>query len=62
MVGLVRKLKLTKTCQKPLENHTSVLLCKKRLQKIANIRKIMAKIEHRAKAIAFAKWSAWIEN
>ena len=37
MVGLGRKLKFTKTCEKPLYNHTRVVLCKKRLQKVANI-------------------------
>ena len=40
MVCLGRKLKLTKTCEKPLYNHTRVVLCKKRLPKIANIRKM----------------------
>ena len=39
MVSLGRKLKFTKTCEKRLYNHTWVVVCKKGLQKIANIKK-----------------------
>ena len=47
--------------------HIAVVLCKKRLQKTANIRKIkgilkMAKNAHQAKAIAFAKSSLCVKN
>ena len=59
-VSLGRKLKFTKTCEKRLYNHARVVLCKKRLQEVANQSKNdsclkMAKIGHYAKAIAFAK-------
>ena len=40
MGSLGRKLKFAKTCEKRLYNHTTVVLCKKRLQKKANIRKM----------------------
>ena len=42
MASLARKLKFTKTSEKPLYNKTRVVLCKKRLQKKANIRKLTA--------------------
>ena len=42
MVSLGRKLKFTKTREKRLYNHTRVVLCKKRLQKIDNIQKMTA--------------------
>ena len=45
----------------------AVVLCKKRLEKTANIRKMRAflklgKNNHQAKAIALAKWSLWVKN
>ena len=40
MVSLGQKLKMPKTCDKRLYKHITVVLCKKRLQKTANIRKI----------------------
>ena len=46
MVSLGPKLKFTKTCEKCLYYHIRVLLRKKQLQKIANIRKMTA----------FGKW------
>ena len=47
--------------------HIAVVLCKKRLEKTANIRKVrafskLAKSGHQAKAIAFAKSSLWVKN
>ena len=37
MVSLVQKLKMPKTCHKRLYKHIRLVLCKKRLQKAANI-------------------------
>ena len=67
MVGLGPKLKMPKTCDKRLYKHITLVLCKKRLQKTANIRKMrpfskIGKNGHNAKAIAFAKWSVWVQN
>ena len=47
--------------------HIEVVLCKKRLEKTANIGKNesilkMAKNGHQAKAIEFAKSSLWLKN
>ena len=46
MVSLGPKLKFTKTCEKRLYNDTRVVVCKKRMQQKANIRKMTA----------FGKW------
>ena len=67
ILSLGQKLKLPKTCEKPLYKHIRVVLCKKRLQKTANIRKmrgflIKAKNGHNAKAIAHAKYSVWVKK
>ena len=40
VVSLGQKLKLRKECEKQLQKHITVVLCKKRLQKTANIRKM----------------------
>ena len=47
--------------------HIAVVLCKKRLEKTANIRKMraflkMAKNGHQVKAIDLAKSSLWVKN
>ena len=42
MVSLAQKLKMPKTCQKRLYQHITVVLCKKRLQKTANIGEMRA--------------------
>ena len=47
--------------------HIAVVVCKKRLQKTANIRKMrafqkIAKNGHQAHAIAFAKSFLWVKN
>ena len=67
-------IKLPKTCEKRLYNHIRVVLCKKRLQKTANTRKMrekysknesilkMAKNGHNAKAIAHEKYSLWVKQ
>ena len=39
---LGQKLKMPKTCQKRFYNHVRVVVCKKRLQKTPNIRKMRA--------------------
>ena len=41
-IFLGQKLKLPKTYEKPLYKHITVPLCKKRLQKTVNIRKMRA--------------------
>ena len=41
-VTLGQKIKLPKTCEKRFYKHIRVVLCKKRLQKTANIRKMRA--------------------
>ena len=38
----VKKIKLPKTCEKRFHKHIKVVLCKKRLQKKADIKKIKA--------------------
>ena len=40
MVSLGQKIKLLKTCKKRLYNHIIVVLCKKRIEKTANIGEI----------------------
>ena len=40
MVSLGQKIKLLKTCEKRLYNHIIVVLCKKRIEKTANIREM----------------------
>ena len=67
ILSLGRKLKLPKPCEKRFYKHIKVVLCKKWLEKTANIREMrvflkMAKIGHNAKAIAHAKYSVWVEN
>ena len=71
MVSLGQKLKIPKTCKKPLYKNIRVVLCKKPLEKKNNNKywrnKTILKIGHLAKAIvhakniAFAKWSVWIQ-
>ena len=56
-----KNLKLPKTCQKRLQRHVKVVLCKKRPQnppKYSRNDKFakMAKIGHNTKAIGLAKW------
>ena len=70
MVGLGQKLKMSKTCEKPFYKNIRVVLCKKtdwknkkdsrneRILKIGHL----AKPRAHAKAIAFAKWSVWVNN
>ena len=43
---LLKKIKLPKTCEKRLNKHIRVVLCEKRLEKTAHIRKMRA----------FSKW------
>ena len=68
ILSLGQKIKLPKTCQKRFYKHIRVVLCKKRLEKTANIRKIrafifkMAKNGHNAKAIAHAKYPVWVKK
>ena len=67
MVSLGEKLKMPKRCDKKLYKHIRLVLCKKRLQKAANIFRNetilkIGKNGHYAKAIAFAKWSVWVKN
>ena len=40
MVSLRQKIKLLKTCEKRLHKHITFVLCKKRVEKTANIRKM----------------------
>ena len=69
MVSFARRLKFTKSSEKPLYNQTRVVLCKKRPppQK-ANIRKQTAfrkwpKLATKQRlCIAFAKWSVSLED
>ena len=60
---------MLKTCEKPLFKNSTLILCKKRLEKAPNIaEKKIFKIDHiakaiaHAKAIAFPKWSVWVKN
>ena len=70
MISLSRKLKMPKTCEKPFYKNSTVALCKRRLEKNTKywrnetILKIchLAKALAHAKALAFAKWSAWVKN
>ena len=64
MVSLGQKLKIPKTCEKPLYKTIRVVLCKKRSKNTKYSRyETILKIGHLAKAIAhakdkaFAKWS-----
>ena len=63
IVTLCRKLKMHKNMPKTFLQHIAVVLCKKRLQKTANI-KNWEDIEngYQAKAIDFAKSSLWVKN
>ena len=68
ILSLGQKIELPKTCEKRFYKHISFVLCKKRLPKSANIRKMrknilkMAKNGHNAKAIAHAKCSVWVKK
>ena len=42
ILTLGQKIKLLKTCEKPFYKHIKLVLCKKRLEKTANIRKMRA--------------------
>ena len=42
ILSLGQKIKLPKTCEKRLDKHVKVVLCKKRLQKTGNFIKIRA--------------------
>ena len=63
-------LKMQKNMLKTFLQHTEVVLCKKRFEKTANIRKMRAFLKlpkiaengHQAKAIGFAKSSLWVKN
>ena len=65
---LLEKKKLPKTCGKRFYELIKFVLCEKRLEKTANIRKSdyfilkIAKNGHNAKAIAHAKYSVWVKN
>ena len=54
MVSLGQKLKMPKTCEKPFSNNSTLVLCKKQLEKAPNIgeKKTILKIDHLPKAIA----------
>ena len=69
MVSLGQKFKKPKTYEKPFYKNSTVVLCKKRLEKAQILeRKTILRIDHlpkaiaHAKAIAFAKWSVWVKN
>ena len=66
IVTLGQKLKMHKNMLKTFLQHIAVVLCKKRLQKTANIREIRAfwKLQKwpQAKAIDFPKSSLWVKN
>ena len=66
MVSLRQKLKMPKRCEKRLDDHITVVVCKKALKKTAYIRKCEhfqnAKNGHNAKAIAHAKYSVWVKK
>ena len=56
IVSLGQKLKMPKRCEKPFYKNSTLVLCKKRLEKAPNIgEKEIFKIDHIAKAIAHAK-------
>ena len=70
MVSLGQKLKMPKACEKPFYKYSTVVLCKKWLDKapIIEKKKTIFKIDHlpkaiaHAKPIAFAKLSVWVKN
>ena len=71
MVSLGQKLKILKTCLTPFHKNSTVLLCKKRLEKTPTIPEAsetifkighLAKAIAHAKAIAFSQWSLWVKN
>ena len=67
IVTLGQKLKMHKNMLKTFLQHIAVVLCKKRLEKTANIQKNqsilkIAKNGHQAKAIDLAKSSLWVKN
>ena len=68
ILSLGQKIKLPKTCEKRLYKHTRVVLCKKGLEKTANIRKMRAfwkwpKIATmQSLYIAYAKYSVWVKK
>ena len=71
MVSLGQKLKMSKTCEKPFQGNIRVVLCKKPARKNKNIQEIrdilqklaiLSKPIAQAKAIAFAKWSVWVQK
>ena len=64
MVSLAQKLKWPKTCEKRFYKHVRVVHCKKTAGKntIYSRNKTIVKIGHLAKAIDFARWSAWLKN
>ena len=59
MVSLRQKINMLKTCEKRLYKHITFVLCKKRLEKIAN-NNLIGKNEPYAKA--FAKWPVWVKH
>ena len=70
MVSLGQNLQMPRTCEKPFYNTSAVVLCKKTARKNTKYwkKKTILKIGHlakaiaHAKAIAFAKWSNWVKN
>ena len=67
MVGLGRKLKMPKRCEKGFYDHIRFVKCKKTTPKTSPYSKNesileMAKIVQHAWAIAHAKWSLWVKN
>ena len=70
IVRLGQKLRISKTCQKPFYQNTTVVLCKKSLGKKTKYSRnetslkfgYLAKAIAHAKAIAFTKWSVWVKN
>ena len=64
MVSLAQKLKWPKTCEKRFYKDVRVVHCKKTAGKntIYSRNKTIVKIGHLAKAIDFARWSAWLKN
>ena len=70
MFSFGQKLKCLKICEKHINKHTRVVLCKKttgkntknsRNETILKIGHLADAIAH-AKAIVFEKWSVWIKN
>ena len=63
--SLGQKIKLPKTCEKCFYKHIKVVLCRKRLEKTANIRKMRAFLKYpkmAIKALAHAKYSVWVKK